>query len=294
MKLELLEEKKSAISKPHWKKLLSNWLKIYKVSKTSRSLDQMEELAHQTFRMKEWLLVLGSALPEGLGDQIGQQFDRFSLLIQKEVKQGKFLKLFSELSKKEKQPELRPKIDRTALELKIVHDREVSKIMKLIGEFNARKTAAILLTNFQPENFPDQTAFAKYLDERRDKLFNQLVEAIRAAERENFGNIQVEVEKFSYALELAVTVGFEKGKKLLQVLRVLDIRLKDVRDEERFREFVHGLENERSTVQSQVADIIWLRAIRNRLGLQQAETLRAFHAHIPVSLQVLKRRLAWK
>jgi len=81
---------------------------------------------------------------------------------------------------------------------------------------------------------------------------------------------------------------------LLQVLRVLDIRLKDVRDEERFREFVHGLENERSTVQSQVADIIWLRAIRNRLGLQQAETLRAFHAHIPVSLQVLKRRLAWK
>lgn len=133
----------------------------------------------------------------------------------------------------------------------------------------------------------------RVLEERRKALFNQIVDIIRTSQKEDFNRLKFQVERFIYLLEFAVQARYEKAKRLLQIVKLLFERLVWVQDEEMFGQYLREMERERAGDSERVRDIQEIREILRRLGIVEAHTLQALHAQLPVSLQFLKREIAW-
>ncbi|MBI4387412.1 MAG: hypothetical protein HY582_00010 [Candidatus Omnitrophica bacterium] len=169
--------------------------------------------------------------------------------------------------------------------------RSFKEVEKQLKQLESRKIEKLLLKNFDATTRFEPQSFIKQLDQKREKLFSQVIEIIRVSQPADHNPLRNQVESFLAFLELSVEAGYEKGKRLLQVMEGLLERLIQIYDGERFREFLEETEREKSTDSAGASDVEKLRLIRTRLGVLQAHALQAFHAHLPVTLQVLKRRL---
>ncbi len=167
----------------------------------------------------------------------------------------------------------------------------LKEVIKQLKQIESRRIGNLLLKDFSLDNRLEFQSFIKLLNERREKLFNQVVEIIRTSQPTDNNYLQRGVEDFIALLTLFVEAGYEKGKRLLQVVNILAERLIQIVDGEKFREFLEEMEKKRQNDSRYVADVEKIRFLRTRLGVLQAHALQAFHAHLPVTLQVLKRHL---
>jgi len=167
----------------------------------------------------------------------------------------------------------------------------VKRALKEAARLKSKHVEKELVKGFETPGRFDVNSMVPLLNERRDRLFKQIVEIIRTSQKEDLTHLMVEVGDFTSLLEVAVALGYQKAKRLRQVMRVLHERLLEIHDEEMFRHFLYELEQERANISEKAKEMQQLRFIRNRLGIYQANTLQALHAHLPLSLQILKRQL---
>ncbi len=150
-----------------------------------------------------------------------------------------------------------------------------------------------ILDHFTPA--PDFTFLTckKMLNQRREMLFDQIVKLIRTSQDEDIEELRIQVTKFCFALDFAIQAGNGKIRRLRKVLGVLRNRLFNVYEEQYFKESIEALERARANDPVYVGDVQKLRLISRALGIRQANTHQAFHAQLPVALQVLKRPIQW-
>ena len=201
--------------------------------------------------------------------------------------------LMSRFVKEERDIKSRQSITLILKEIEKLREAKTAVAHRQLKGINSKKIGKALAGGFETDGPNSFAAWVKMLDEKRERLFNQVVEMIRSAQKEEFDALRLETDRFCYLLEVAVEAGYQKGKRLLQVLRLLSERLQAVSDEEVFRELIQNLEKERANDAEKVADVQRLRTLQNRLGTLQARTLQNLHDHLPVSLQLLKRRIVW-
>ena len=282
------------------KKRTNQLVKPFRLTRLTKR--QLEEIRIESDRLRALLSVFESYFSKRAHLEANPALEKMSLLLEEVRSRNVSVYLLARLAEGEQNVGKRNGVGRgkppansgsLLEEAKMRHDHSVLNAVRELKRVRPRKIEKILLEDFKPEADFALNSLVKILNERRERLFNQIVEIIRTSQKEAVDELRVQVEEFYYLLEFAVDAGYQKGKRLLKIVKLLRERLTEVYDEETFRQFVQDLEREKANHSDTVADVGRLRAIRNRLGIFQAHALQALHAHLPASLQVLKRELIW-
>ena len=290
-------------------KQLDQFAKLFRTIPNQPTKTQFETMRLQSNRFYYLLTFLENCFPEHVYAEANSMFRDLSERLDETRKEEAVLVLLGRFSGSHKSSD--PKKSKTKSSKKLLrktseqeldgiirefynaHDELIGRTVKHLKRISDLKIAKALLHDF---NFVDHLSFSvwmKTLDKKREQLFNQIVKIIRTSQKEDLMDLMIQAEEFGYFLEMMIQAGYEKGKRLLQIIRSLSDRLVEVDDEENFRQRLENLEKERAKDPNRISDIQRLRMIRIRLGIFQANTRKALHAHLPVSLQVLKRRLVW-
>lgn len=180
-------------------------------------------------------------------------------------------------------------------EFQLLRNHAVEKARKELLRVKAPIIQKALMQDCAAARTFEYRWFLKRLNERREVVFNRIVAIIRSAKSEELSELRAQVEKFACLVLVAVKLGYQKGKKSVQVLNALRESLNMVHDEEVLRLAIQDLEKARIAHPERVGDVQKLRLIRSQLGIRQAQSLRTFHQNIPPCLQVLKRQMVtWK
>ncbi len=286
--------KEKAVLKSILKKRAAQFVKPFKRVRLGFTSKQFEGARIESNRLREALSIFESYFSPRVRVETDLALQRLSGPLEEARTRNISFLLLKRFVQEEKNSDVRQKTEEILKEVEAVYEKSFQKAAKQLKHIKPKKVAKTLLDDFKPSEDFEFKSLTKQLNQSREKLFNQIVRLIRSSQKEELSELQSQSEKFCYLLELAVEAGYEKGKRLLQIVRVLNERLIEIHDEEKFREFIQNLEKERAISSERVSDIVRLRTIRNRLAVFQAHSLQALHAHLPVSLQFLKRHLVWK
>lgn len=274
------------------KKLISDLKKSLKIQKTNPSAKQFEDARLALKQLYTLLSIFESFFQSHAHHELKSVLMKNIELLEDLRIQNATLRLFQQFSpngKAKHEPH-----DGVQAEFEVSRKQAMAKALKELGRL---KVPAIEKTLLQKLDLGDEFEFrsiVKVLNSKREHLFDYIVHIIRSTQKEQYDNLRLEVENFCSLLDFAVRGGYEKGKRLLQVLKGLRTRLVDIQNEDTFRSIMQNLEIDSANNPKKVANVVRLREIRLRLGVFQAETLRNLHGHLPVSLQLLKRNLVWK
>lgn len=291
------------------RKRVAQFAQLLKPKRLNLTEKQFQDLRNYSRRLYGFLCLFESSFSKGTFEETKELIERMFSILEEERKRAVFVFILERLVKGEgpvsveggvqkkrrdanRQLIHHSRVNDISEETRALKESSVREALKQLKRVNARNIEKELVRNFKPVQFAVDV-LVKMLNGKRQELFNQIVEIIRASRKEDLDCLQVMVEQFSSLLQLAVEFGYEKGRRLLRISKVLNLRLVQVQDEEKFGSYLEALERERASSTDKIESIQELRAVRNRLGILQAHTLQALHAHLPLSLQVLKRQMVY-
>ena len=279
------------------KKWQSHAQKPLKENLSKSTTQQLQALKVQSNLLQALLLLLENNFSKEVREQTILALDKLSessetarnhfaifLLLEQLVSDRKYVK------EKNSKKMIGAKEENISSEAQMLCNRSLREVVKQSKQLESWKIEKSILKDFNLNVRFEISFLMKLLDERREKLFNQIVEIIRTSQPTD-DRLRSQAGNFVALLSLSVEAGFEKGKKLLQTIEALAERLTHIHDGEKFREFLEEMEKQRLGDLKRVSEVEKLRLARKRLGVLQAHALQAFHAHLPVTLQVLKRRI---
>ncbi|PIQ85738.1 MAG: hypothetical protein COV74_07515 [Candidatus Omnitrophica bacterium CG11_big_fil_rev_8_21_14_0_20_45_26] len=275
------------------KKRVNHFTRPFKPTKQGFTDTQINHIRLEAYRIREWLTLFEGCFSRVAQAETHKVLARLLPQLEEFRNANAACELLTDLVKAEKNLRHESKAKVILKEFESIRDIIGRKAGKQLKQIKPRKLSQLLQNDFKPNGLAMPASLIKYLNQKRETLFNQLVLIIRTAKQEDLAELLLQMQVFCYLLELSVDSGFQKGRRLLQTLRVLQERLAKVCDEEFLRQCLQDMEKERARVTDKISDIQQLRLIRIRLGIQQARTLKLFHDQLPPVLQGLKRHLSW-
>lgn len=276
------------------KKRTAQFVKMTKAVQKNGPHKQLSEAQQAGLALKECLQVFKTCFPKPVLEQADQLLQNMTDLLEGVREETVSLQLAKHFLPDGKGKQVKESAGNLVGEIEVLLSYSARDVLKQLKKIQADKIGKAVIKNFECGEFGGLPALLKLLNGKREALFNQVVKMIRTSQKQDLDDLWAATGTFCHALSLATECGHQKGKRLLNILKVLHLKLGDVHDKEIFRNFIEDLSRERSRDSERAVDVQRIRLILNQLGIAEANAIQDLHSHLPLTLQVLKRQLVWR